>query len=378
MNRKHGSNGRSVILVLLAVMLVLGGCGQAKQSKKEETAAPAPASEYTKYNDTFFDAFDTLVQVVGYTKTEAEFKQYFDQIHERFLQLHKEYDIYNDYDGLNNVKTINDAAGKHPVKVNADIMNLLLFSKEWYDKVGETNIAMGSVLRIWHDYREAGMDDPEHAKLPPMDELKAAAKHMDLSQLILDQENSSVFLKDPKMSLDVGAVAKGYATEVVAKELEAKGFNSFMISAGGNVRGVGKPLDGLRAHWGVGLQNPKKFLVDGADSLLDTVFINDASVVSSGDYQRYYMVDGKVYHHLIDPKTLMPGDYYHAVTVVTKDSGLADFLSTVVFLLPYEQSRALVEKLDGVEALWVMEDGKVEATAGLQKIMKSQGASGAN
>jgi len=352
---------------ILAVLLLTGCTAKADQLDVV----------YPKYSDSFFDAFDTMTQVVAYTESEEQFQQYFEQIHKRFLELHQLYDIYNNYEGLNNVKTINDQAGIEPVKVGKEIIDLIQFSKAWHDKVGETNIAMGSVLELWHDYRDAGIASPDQAKLPPMEELEKAAEHIDLSKVIIDEANSTVYLADAKMSLDLGAVAKGFATELVAKEMKAQGMNSFMISAGGNIRSVGKPLDGVRQRWGVGIQNPNKFIAIEEDNLLDTVFIHDASVVSSGDYQRYYTVDGVKYHHLIDSKTLMPGDYYRAVTVITEDSGLADFLSTVVFLLPYEQSATLVEKLDGVEALWVMPDGSVRATNGMQKIMKSHGATGA-
>ncbi|GGG00106.1 FAD:protein FMN transferase [Paenibacillus aceti] len=353
--------------IMIAVLMLAGCTAKADQQNVV----------YPKFSDSFFDAFDTMTQVVAYTENEAQFDQYFAKIHERFLELHCLYDIYNNYEGLNNLKTINDQAGIQPVKVDREIIELIQFSKEWYWKVGETNIAMGSVLDLWHDYREAGMANPEKAELPPMEALRKAAEHTDFDQVIIDEVNSTVYLADPQMSLSVGAVAKGYATELVAKEMKAAGMNSFMISAGGNIRSVGQPLDGVRQRWGVGIQNPNKLITVEEDNLLDTVFIKDASVVSSGDYQRYYTVDGVRYHHLIDPKTLLPGDYYRAVTVVTEDSGLADFLSTVIFLLPYEESAALVKQLDGVEALWVMPDGTLEATKGMQKIMKSRGASGA-
>ncbi len=351
-----------LILVLIATFIV--------SCQKEEK------NPYQKYSETFFDTFDTMTQVVGYTKSEEEFNSYVEKIHKRFQELHKLYDIYNSYEGINNIKTINDNAGIKPVKVDKEIIDLILFAKEWYERTGsETNIAMGPVLRIWSQYREDAEYDPTNAKLPPMEKLLEAAKYTDIDKVIVDTEKSTVYLEDKKMSLDVGAVAKGYATEIVAKEIMTEGFNSGMISAGGNVRVLEKPLDGIRQRWGIGIQNPEKSIV-GDSNLLDTIFINNTSVVTSGDYQRYYVVDGKIIHHLIDPKTLMPGDYYHAVTVVTKDSGLADFLSTTVFLMPYDKSRELVDSLDGVEAIWVMKDGTIEATDGMKKIMKSNGASG--
>lgn len=354
----------AVLLSIIMLASIMTGCKKQTQS------------EYTKYTDTFFEAFDTATTVVGYTKTEQEFENYFGKIQARFQELHRYYDIYHTYDGINNIKTINDNAGIKPVQVSKEIIDLIQFAKDWEKRSGgTTNIAMGSVLKIWHDYRDAGKNDPDNAELPPMDKLKQASQHTDINQVVVDAANSTVYLSDPQMSLDVGAVAKGYATELIANEIMAAGLQSGIISAGGNIRVLGKPLDGVRERWGIGIQDPSKAIF--SDELLDTVFLNNESVVSSGDYERYYIVDGQVYHHLIDPKTLMPGNYYSAINIITKDSGDADALSTALFLLPYEQSSALVKSLEGVDVIWVFKDGKVEATEGAKKIMKSHGATGA-
>ena len=215
-----------------------------------------------------------------------------------------------------------------------------------------------------------------NAERPRFEILTGASTHPDINKVIVDEANSTVYLADKEMRLDVGAIAKGFATELVAEKIMSEGFASGIISPGGNIRVIGKPLDGVREYWGIGIQDPDKMFIAAEENLLDTIFVNNASVVSSGDYQRYYVVEGKIYHHLIDPDTLMPGEYYRAVTIVTEDAGLADFLSTTAFLLPFDKSRKLVESLDNVEALWVMPDGKVEATDGMKKIMKSHGATG--
>jgi len=356
----------SVGIIVILIISLLAGCKIGKEK------------EYNRYSDSFFDTFDTIVQVVGYTETEEEFNLYIEKIKSRFAHLHKLYDIYNNYDGINNVKTINDNAGVNPVKVDKEIIDLIIFAKDWYESTdGQTNIAMGSVLRIWHDYREEGEHDPKNAELPPMDKLLDASKYIDIDKVIVDTDKNTVYLDDEKMRLDVGAIAKGYATELVANEIMEEGFTSGIISAGGNVRALNKPLDGVRERWGIGIQNPEASIISAEDKILETIFLNNASVVTSGDYQRYYIVDGKPIHHLIDPKTLMPGEYYRAVTVVAEDSGVADFLSTAVFLMPYEESKNLVNRFDGVEAIWLMHDGTVEATDGMKRIMKSYGATGA-
>lgn len=351
---------KSIILIVLAMSL-LTSCSQ------EEV--------YEKYSDSFFDTFDTITQIVGYTKTEEEFDEYMEFIHDRFLELHKYYDKYNNYEGINNIKTINDNAGIEPVEVNDDIMDMIKYSLEWNEKTGgNTDILIGPVMEIWNDHRSQAEADPENAKMPDMEKLEEASQYMDPDKLIVDEENMTIYLEDENMSIDVGAIAKGYATEVVAREVEELGMESVLIGAGGNIRAVGQPMDD-RSKWGIGIQNPDEDLID-LGRTIDTVFIDSQSVVSSGDYQRYYFVGDQRMHHIIDPNTLMPGDYYRAVTVVTPDSGLADFLSTAIFLLPYEESFELVESLEDVDALWVMKDGEIRTTDGLKEIMKSEGATG--
>lgn len=359
-----------LLLIGILVLSILTSCQQTEDPNSEQV--------YEKYSSSFMDSFDTVTQVVGYTKTEEEFNMYSEKIHDRFLELHKLYDKYNDYDGINNIKTINDNAGVKPVKVSKDIIDLILFSKQLYEEVvPQTNIAMGSVLEIWHDYRDEAESEPANAKIPPMEDLIKANEHTNLDKVIVDVDNSTVYLDDPLMSLDVGAVAKGYATEVVVREIVEEGFSSGIISAGGNVRAFGKPLDGIRDKWGVGIQNPDSFIGNTEESVLETVFLNNASVVTSGDYQRYYYVGDKLVHHLIDPTTLMPGEYFRAVSVVTEHSGKADFLSTSIFLMPYEEGKALIESVGDAEALWIFKDGTIEVTDGMKEIMKSHGATAA-
>lgn len=356
------TNRFKAILCLMIAAAMLSGC----------TSRGMPG--YTKYTYEFLGSFDTVIQFIGYAQSQSDFERMAKLGETRLMELHRLFDIYHDYAGINNIKTINDHAGKEPVKVSQEIIDLILFSREWYDKTGgAVNIAMGPVLSIWHEYRENGINNPGEAKLPPMESLREAQQFCDISKVIVDQDAQTVFLPEKEMRLDVGAVAKGFAVEIVARELKEQGYSSFLISGGGNIRVEGGPLDSTRSKWGVGILDPDNGMEDMEGSTLDTAYINQGSVVTSGDYQRYYMVDGKAYHHLIDPETLMPAVHYRSVTVYAEDSREADFLSTTLFLLPYEKSRKLADELDGVEALWVFPDGSLEATEGMKSMLKVLG-----
>lgn len=229
---------------------------------------------------------------------------------------------------------------------------------------GAVNVAMGAVLSLWHDYREAGVNDPENAVLPPMELLREAEKHTDVNDIVIDEAASTVYLRDPEMRLDVGSTAKGYAAEQVALYAQSLGVTSLLLSVGGNVRAIGEKREtdsGGGMRWNIGIQNPDK---ESAQTELFHVLVSDMAVVSSGVYERYYTVDGKKYHHIIDPDTLMPATGYLQVTLLCRDSGTADSLSTAVFNMGLEEGKRFLEGIGGVEAAWVLEDGSVEYTGG--------------
>ena len=181
----------------------------------------------------------------------------------------------------------------------------------------------------------------------------------DINSIVIDEENSTVFISDPMVRLDVGAIAKGYAVEMVAKALEQKGVTGYILNVGGNVRSIGTKGNGDK--WIAGIQNPNKA---SEVKYLEYLAISGESVVTSGSYQRYYTVEGKDYHHIIDPETLMPSDKFVSVSIVCRDSGLGDALSTALFCMSYEDGLALVESLEGVEAHWVFPDYTTAKSSG--------------
>lgn len=323
------------------------------------------ADTLTRYSATFLEVFDTKTEIIGYGRTQEEFTEQIALLKAKLVHYNELYDIYHTYDGINNMKTINDNAGIAPVKVDTEIINLLKLSKEMYGETdGQINVAMGSVLVIWHNYREEGLNDPKNAAVPSMEELKAASMHTDISRIIIDEEASTVYLSDPEMSLDVGSIGKGYAVQRAAEYAQEIGMDNVLISVGGNICAVGEKIDGTM--WRLGIQNPD---LSSEETYIKKVDIKDACVVTSGNYQRYYMVDGRRYCHIIDPDTLMPADEFASVSIITKDSGRADALSTSVYNMSLEDGLAFVNSLDGVEAMWILEDGRIAYSTGFEQYL---------
>ncbi len=312
----------------------------------------------------YFTFFDTVSYVYSYAEDAAEsFAANCDGVSAILEEYHRLFDIYYEHSGVNNLKTINQNAGKEPVKVDRKLIDFLLYAKELYTLTdGEMNVMMGSVLSLWHDCREAADVSPENATIPTREALDEAALHTDISLLEIDEENLTVRIADPKARIDVGALGKGYATEMAAQYLKAKSANGYVLNIGGNIRIIGHKPDG--SGWGTGIKNP----ADPTQYALKLTIAN-TSCVTSGDYERFFVVGGVKYHHVIDKDTLMPSTHFSSVSIITENSGLADALSTALFTMSYEDGLALVNRIGGVEVLWIKADGTQLQTPGLAALI---------
>lgn len=338
------------LLPVFLCLLLLCGCA-------DVSSEPA----LKKYNASFLNVFDTVTMITGYAESEEAFTAQAQEAYDLLLEYHQLFDIYTDYESRNNLKTVNDNAGVAPVKVDSRIVDLLIDCRSYYEATdGRVNVAMGSVLYLWHVARNEGLDDPVSAELPSADALADAAKHCSFDDVIIDEENSTVFLSDSAMRLDVGAVAKGWSLQRVCDALP----EGLLISVGGNVCATG-PRGSDGSPWVIGVQDP-----DGGEEYLHTLYLSSGSMVTSGDYQRAYMVDGELYHHIIDPDTLFPSTYWRSVTISCEDSGLADALSTALFLLPREEGQRLLDTF-GAEAMWVASDGAIFYSSGFEEMIRS-------
>lgn len=339
----------TALLLCCAFVLGFSGC-----------AFPAAQKEQKIYEASFLDLFDTLTVIKGTADSEEAFAETARSIHDELERYHQLFDIYNDYESLNNLKTVNGMAGIEPVRVEQPIIDLLKDCRDYYElSDGRVNVAMGSVLKLWHDARTEGINDPENARLPDMMALEAASEHCSFGSIVIDEGTSTVYISDPDARLDVGAVAKGWAAQRAAEKMPA----NMLLSVGGNVCATG-PKTESGTPWVIGVQDP------AGDQYLHTLSVAGGSYVTSGDYQRTYTVDGKSYHHIINPVTLMPSTYWRSVTVVCDDSALADALSTALFVLPLEEGQKLLDKC-GAVAMWVDGAGKNYYSPGFEELIRT-------
>ncbi len=343
------------LLMIIGQLVSLTGCLNSFPDGKDPSKIQAQSKVYFEY----FDTVSTIFSYAG--DKQEEFENNSLEVSEILEKYHSLFDIYHEYAGINNLATINKNAGGEPIVVDDELIHFLLNCKSLYLLTnGKTNVMMGSVLKLWHDARTHGIDFPDEAKLPDMDLLKEASLHTSIELLEINVENKTVRITDPKASIDVGAIGKGYATEKAAQYLENKGCNSYVLNIGGNIRIIGAKVDGT--GWLTGVKDPH---YKNPSGYAFYTRIKDTSCVTSGDYERYYTVNNVRYHHIIDQTTLMPANYFSSVTIITKDSGLADALSTALFCMSYEEGLNLVNKIGGVEVLWIFKDGSQQKTDGM-------------
>lgn len=348
------------LIALVLVCFLLAGCAG-------KPTAPV-TDQPTRYEYYTFDVFDTVTQVMGYADSQEEWSRFMTVYHEILVEYHQLYDIYNEYPGVVNLATINKNAGGEPLVVDDRILSLMELAKEVYQLTdGKSNAAAGAVLNLWHEARTAGLDDPEHAALPDPEALQAAALHCNMEDVLIDWDAHTIQLLDPEMRLDVGSIGKGYATQQAALDMQAGGLDSAYFNVGGNSKAIGVKSDG--SSWSAGVETPWKD-DPTLPAYLDALNISDTCLVVSGNYQRYYTVDGVNYNHLIDLNTLYPADRFSSVAVICADSGLADGLSTGLFCMSYEEGQALVESLSGVEARWFYPDRTSQQSSGWSDFVK--------
>ncbi len=346
---------KKMMLCLLCILLI--GCSQISSEKEVELTRFVNQTYGSEY-------FDTAVVMQTYAESKEQADQLFENVCEKMKYYTALFDKYNDYDGINNIKTINDNAGIKPVQVDPELIELLLLAKEYSELTeGSFDITIGNLLNIWHEYREEGLlknYGGELGKVPSLQELQNALPHRGYEHLIIDEKASTVYIDDSNISIDVGGIAKGFAAQKISDYLNENYSYAVLLSVGeSNIQLLHSKPDG--ASWKVGVRNPDDPSDQNGITILES--FDTSSIVTSGDYQRYFVGEDKeIYHHIVDPNTGYPTKDVRSVAILCDDGGIGDILSTALMIMGAEKGIEFVEEYNKthtpISALWVYDAEK--------------------
>lgn len=285
---------------------------------------------------------DTYINVKIYCDNDKKANNILSQIDNIYKEYHELTDRYNDY-GINNIYYINNnTSGDKELVIDSKLYSLIEYALDLSNDTSLFDINLGGVIDVWKKYRDSGNG------VPTIDELMKANKK---NQIVLRGDNK---ILNNHPNIDLGGISKGYTTQVVGNYLSDNGIRFYLINAGGNVlAGDTYKKDNFK----IGIQDPSG---DGISYVLN---LKNKAVVTSGGYERNYVYDGVMYHHIISPKTLFPTNYMKSVTVISSDSGLSDFLSTTLFLMPIDDGLKFIKKYDA-QALFIDNDGNIIKSEG--------------
>ena len=301
----------------------------------------------------------TEIDLLGTTCTVTVHARNPSPVLEKSFDRIREIDSLMSYSGAESeVARINRNAGEGSVSVSPSTLEVITRGL-YFSELGEGrfDITIGPLVELWG----IGKDSP--GRVPSAEEIQDAISRVNFRQLNIEGE--SVSLEKTGMAVDLGGIAKGYAADEIVRILRDAGVKHALINLGGNVYAHGKKPDG--SLWRIGVQNPDS----NRGSYLGVLTVADRAVVTSGPYERFFTVDGKRYHHILDTETGFPVENgVGSVTIVAENSMDADALSTLIFVLGVERGLELVESLDGIEALLAGDGKKLFASSGMESIFR--------
>jgi thiamine biosynthesis lipoprotein len=306
---------------------------------------------------------DTIVSitVVSTSRDRAE-----KAINEAFRELKRLEDIMNFYSEESEVSRINRNAGIRPVKVSMDMIDIIekaIYVSRLTD--GAFDITTGPLTRLWDFQNNSPFNSPSYGKrgyggvtdatkkVPEPSEIRKALRLVNYRDIVINQKDSTVFLKRKGMLIDLGGIAKGYGADRAMEILKKNGINSCLVAIAGDIKVSGRKPDG--SPWVIGIRHPRA--EKGSDDIFTSLPLTDAAISTSGDYERFFIKNGKRYHHIINPFTGYPSEHTGGVSVITEEGYLSDSLATAVFVLGPEKGMELLKRL-GYKGIFITGDLK--------------------
>lgn len=312
----------------------------------------SPASSRGRLVSRTGAAMGSELQLTVWTTDEAAADSAFEAVFQEFDRLEG---LMSTWRETSDLQRLNAAAGRHPVQVDTEIRDVLRIARqvsEWTG--GKFDVTFGVLSGLWKfDYQD------RDSTIPDRNEVLRRLPFINYRDLKLDEPAGTAFLRRQGMRANLGGIGKGYAVDRVVDILRRRGFQNFMIQAGGDMYVAGHRDD---RPWRLGIRDPR----GPADRSFAALDLSDGTFSTSGDYERFFIKDGRRYHHILDPNTGEPAQGCRSVTIVTDRAVIADGLSTGVFILGPEAGMALIERLPGVEGVIVSAKNEVLVSSGLK------------
>jgi len=303
-----------------------------------------------------FASMGTELHLTTWTSDQTRAQSTFDAIENEFDRLEA---LLSNWREDSEVQKLNAAAGKHPASVGTDLRNVLQTARqvsEWTN--GKFDVTFGVLSGLWKfDYQN------KDGTIPDRNQVLKRLNLIDYRNLVVDETAGTAFLRREGMVVHLGGIGKGYAVDRARDILREHGFHDFMIQFGGDMYAAGRAGD---HPWKLGIQDPR----GPANRIFATVDVSDSTFSTSGDYERFFIRDGRRYHHILDPATGEPSIGCRSVTILADSATVADGLSTGVFILGPEEGMALIERLPKVEGVIVSKENKVLVSSGLKDKLK--------
>jgi len=321
-------------LLLCSCIILLSSCSSNKLSAFKKSKA-------------LLDTFVTIT-VVAESKETAD-----NAIESAFDVIEKYGDLINFFSDKSELSDINRNAGIHEVRVSPETLDTIEKAVYVSDKSGGAfDPTIGPEIKLWDFLNKIKPSDAEIRKNLPL---------VNYKNIIIDRGKSSVFLKKKDMLLDLGGIAKGYAADLAVQDLKQKGISAGLVAIAGDIKAFGLKPD--KKPWFVGIKNPRQKNND--DEIIARVPLSNKAISTSGDYERYFIIDGQRFHHLLIPQTGYPAYTCQSATVIADKGVMTDGFDNAMFILGPEKGIELANEM-GMDAIIIDNKGAIHTTAGLQ------------
>lgn len=333
----------SLSVLLALTVLILMGCSSEKQ---------------LNYISDSNMKFGTVINIKLYDYNDSSF---FEKV---WAEMDRMENLYSTNIATSDVSKFNAHQSTEPLSVSPEIIEMVTIAQTYSElSNGQFDITIEPLVKAWDILAE-------NPRVPDAALIEESQLHINYKNLIVDKANHTLAKKDPMLKIDLGAIAKGYAADQLAKLIKANGIQRAILNLGGNIFAVGSKGDDT--PWSIGIQDP----YEPTGESFGLIKTSDMSIVTSGSYERYFEQDGKRYHHILNPETGYPSDNeLVAVTIISKESVVGDCLSTSAFSLGLEAGMSLIENQKGISAIFVTKDKSVYFVGDAKKtfVLKKDG-----